>query len=166
MRKINVKVSSNLEFINSILLTSKYNEFTEPFIGYGLMTEEINLYTDAIKAFFNRYKTSSIYGVIEKMIPNGFTFSRPVELMLSLGNSKDFTFQYPLTDLCVHYCGGMENIVSFLKQISEFSKEICYFDFFETVKSYYDTYLPKIKNHVHAYPFIYNVPSETRNPHG
>ena len=154
MKKINIGINPNLEFINGILLTSKYNELTKPFIGYGLMTEEINQYTEAIKQFFSRYKTSEIYNTIENMLPNGFTFSRPVELMLSLGNSKDFIIQYPLSDLCVQYCGGMKNILSFLKQLYEFSNETNYFEFFETIKSYYDAYLPKVENHVQAYPVI------------
>ena len=62
MKKINVGINPNLEFINSILLTSKYNEMTKPYIGYGLMTEESNQYTDSIKELFNKYQTSSIYG--------------------------------------------------------------------------------------------------------
>ena len=154
MKKINLEINPNLEFINSILLTSKYNELTKPFIGYGLMTEESNPYTNAIKDFFSKYLSSPIYSTIEKMMPNGFTFSRPVELMLSLGDSKDFTIQYPLSDLCLQYCGGMENILFFLKQLFDFSKEINYFDFFENVKSYYDAYLPKIENHIKSYPYI------------
>lgn len=159
LKKINIEVNPNLEFINSILLTSKYNELTKPFIGYGLMTEESNQYTNAIREFFNIYQASTIYTTIEKMMPNGFTFSRPVELMLSLGNSKDFTIQYPLTDLCVQYCGGIENILFFLKQLYRFSKEINYFEFFETAKSYYNAYLPKIENHVKSYPFISMIES-------
>lgn len=154
MKNVNLEINPNLEFINSILLTSKYNELTKPFIGYGLMTEEINQYTDAIKNFLSKYQSSSIYSSIEKMIPNGFTFSRPVELMLSLGDSKDFTIQYPLSDLCIQYCGGMENILFFLEQLHKFSKETNYFEFFENAKSYYDTYLPKIENHINSYPFI------------
>ena len=49
MRRINVHVNPYLEFMNSILLTSKYNEMTKPFIGYGLMVEDENKYTLAIK---------------------------------------------------------------------------------------------------------------------
>lgn len=154
MKNINIGINPNLEFINSILLTSKYNEMTKPFIGYGLMTEERNPYTDAIKDFFAEYLSSPIYSTIEKMMPNGFTFSRPVELMLSLGNSKDFIIQYSLSELCLQYCGGMENILFLLEQLHRFSKEINYFDFLETVKSYYDAYLPKIETHVNAYPYI------------
>ena len=45
MKKINVYINSYLEYMNSILLTSRYNEITEPYIGYGLMTKEENEYT-------------------------------------------------------------------------------------------------------------------------
>ena len=153
-KRITVQINPNLEFINSILLTSKYNEMTKPYIGYGLMTEENNQYTDAIKTFFANYQSSAIYDIIETMIPNGFTFSRPVELMLSLGNSKDFSIQYPLSDLCVQLCGGMDNITFLLNHLQEFSKETNYFEFFETIKSYYDPYLQKADKYVQTIPFI------------
>ena len=39
MNEIEVLVSPNLELINGILLTSRYNELTRPFVVYGLMTE-------------------------------------------------------------------------------------------------------------------------------
>jgi len=154
MKKINVEINPNLEFINSILLTSRYNEMTKPFIGYGLMTEERNQYTEAIKTFFSKFQTSPIYDKIEAMIPSGFTFSRPVELMLSLGNARDFTIQYCLSDLCVQYCGGMEQISILLQLLNQFSSETKYFAFFESVKAYYDPYLQKITRHVQAYPYI------------
>lgn len=37
MKAFNVQVNPYLEFMNSILLTSRYNEMTKPYIGYGLM---------------------------------------------------------------------------------------------------------------------------------
>ena len=77
MNEIEVFVSPNLELINGILLTSRYNELTRPYVGYDLMTEEENDYTFAVKAFFKPYRTHKIYKVLEAMIPNGFTFSRP-----------------------------------------------------------------------------------------
>jgi len=154
MKIINVGINPNLEFMNSILLTSRYNEITKPFIGYGLMTEESNQYTEAIKFFFYKYKASSIYDEIENMIPYGFTFSRPVELMLSLGDSKKFTIQYQLSDLCVQYCGGMEKIAGLLQHLNKFSHDIKYFAFLESMKSYYDSYLVKIYDHIQTFPFI------------
>ena len=153
-KKINVQINPNLEFINSILLTSKYNEITKPYIGYGLMNEESNQYTDTVKDFFGKYQTSTIYNEIEAMIPNGFTFGRPVELMLSLGDSKDFSMQYPLSELCIQYSGGVEKITSLLNQLNDFSKETKYFEFFETIKSYYDPYLQKADNYLQTVPFI------------
>ncbi|HBT77245.1 MAG TPA: hypothetical protein DEB39_10060 [Planctomycetaceae bacterium] len=153
-KKINVQVNDNLEFMSSLLLTSDYNKITKPHIGYGLMTEESNPYTDAINGFFLPYRTSAIYDRIEAMIPNGFTFSRPVELMLALGDSKDFSLQYPLSELCVQYCGGMEQIDSLLRQLHDFSKETDYFEFFETVKAYYDPYLQKADSCLQSLPFV------------
>jgi hypothetical protein len=49
MKKINVQVNPYIEFMNIILLTSRYNEMIKPFIGYGLMTEAENKDTIAIK---------------------------------------------------------------------------------------------------------------------
>jgi hypothetical protein len=155
--EITVQINPNLEFINSILLTSKYNEITKPFIGYGLMTEHVNHYTNSIKEYFEPYKESEIYSFIENMIPSGFTFSRPVELMLSLGISKDFSMQFPLSDLCIQYCGGMENITFLLNQLNEFSKETNYFEYFGTIKSYYDQYVQKTNDFFQSIPFIYMV---------
>lgn len=56
MKEIEILVSPNLELINGILLTSQYNAITRPYVGYGLMTEEENVYTSAVKAFFKPYR--------------------------------------------------------------------------------------------------------------
>ena len=50
MNQINVQLNQNLEFMNSILLTSRYNEITKKYIGYGLMTEHSNIFQ-----FFHGY---------------------------------------------------------------------------------------------------------------
>lgn len=113
MKKILVEVNPYLEFMNSILLTSKYNEITKPDVGYGLMSEISNEYTMAIKKHFEPYLGNEIYRTLENMIPNGFMFSRPVELMLSLGKSNDFSMVYTPSDICIKLCGGMDNIKNF-----------------------------------------------------
>ena len=94
MKEIEILVSPNLELINGILLTSQYNAITRPYVGYGLMTEEENVYTSAVKAFFKPYREHRVYKTLEAMVPNGFTFSRPVEFALSLGESEDFPFRF------------------------------------------------------------------------
>lgn len=154
MKKINVQVNPYLEFINSILLTSRYNEITKTFIGYGLMVEDENKYTIAIKNFFKPYANDPIYTKIEELIPNGFTFSRPVELMLSLGSSTDFTMQHQLSPLCVQYCGGMEQILKLLRSLKDFESKIHFFEFFDTVKSFYATIIQKTSESLGRYPFV------------
>ena len=52
MKQIDIQINPYLEFMNSILLTSKYNEMTKAHIGYGLMTEQVNGYAEAIKDFY------------------------------------------------------------------------------------------------------------------
>jgi hypothetical protein len=47
------------------------------------MTEESNEYTTALKEFLTPYNSDRIFDMIKSMIPNGFTFSRPVELILA-----------------------------------------------------------------------------------
>ena len=130
MKQINVQLNPNLEYMNSILLTSRYNDMTKKYIGYGLMTAAVNEYTSCVKHFFEKYLDDPIYPYIESLIRNGFTFSRPVELMLSLGNSMDFTMQYSLSDLCVEYCGGLLTIQNLLHQLKAFERKINYPELF------------------------------------
>lgn len=160
MKKINVQVNPYLEFINSILLTSRYNEITKTFIGYGLMVEDENKYTIAIKNFFKPYTNNSIYTKIEELIPNGFTFSRPVELMLSLGNSSDFSRQYLLTELCIQYCGGIDTIDDLLKQLKAFWDKTGYAEFYESVKHVYDPIIERVSASLSEYPFADIIESE------
>ena len=129
MKKINVYINSYLEYMNSILLTSRYNEITESYIGYGLMTTAVNEYTTRIKQFFKECRNDYIYQYIENLIPNGFTFSRPVELMLSLGNSTDFSMQYTLSDMCIEYCGGISKVKELLDLLKDYEEKIGFFAF-------------------------------------
>ena len=149
-----VQVNPYLEFINSILLTSKYNEITSSFVGYGLMTEEINEYTSAIITFFEGYHDEKVYKLIESMIPKGFTFSRPVELMLSLGNSKNFKMQFTPSNLCVEYCGGFSMINQLLEELKIFADKSSFFRFHEGIKKYYSPVVAQIKQELQKYPFI------------
>lgn len=154
MKLFKIQVNPYLEFMNSILLTSRYNEITSPMIGYGLMADESNPYTEVIKAFFRPYKDHPIYSYVEEMIPSGFTFSRPVELALSLGESKEFVRHWMPNELCVNYCGGFERMEELIRRMREMEEEIHYFDFFKEVKGYYDPYIKQAREVVQAYPYI------------
>lgn len=154
MKQIDVQVNPNLEYMNSILLTSRYNEITKKHIGYGLMNENVNEYTNHIRCFFEKYLDDPIYSYIESLIPNGFTFSRPVELMLSLGDNMDFVRQYPLSDLCIKYCGGLPTIHNLLDMLKTFERKTGYFTFFEQTKNYYDLIIDRAREVVNKYPYI------------
>lgn len=160
MNEIEVLVSPNLELINGILLTSRYNELTRPYVGYGLMTEEENDYTFAVKAFFKPYREHKIYKVLEAMIPNGFTFSRPVELALAFDESGDFSFRFPLSSLCIAYSGGLERIREFAALLRELAAESGYFDFFQTQAVFYSPYIQKARETVGARPFVAMLEAE------
>ncbi len=153
-RCFNVQVNPYLEFMNAILLTSKYNELTAPYVGYGLMTDEDNEYTNALKAFLKPYHNEPIYEIIESMIPNGFTFSRPVELMLSLGPSDDFEIHFPLSPLCIQYCGGLEQIKTLLMAMKTFEKKVDFISFLDSIKTFYNPIIEKVSKSLSAYPFI------------
>lgn len=154
MKKIQVSVNPYLEFINSILLTSRYNEITAPYVGYGLMTTQVNEYTEAIKCFFEKHQHNPVYSYIEAMIPNGFTFSRPVELALSLGNSQDFSIQHPLSDLCIKYCGGVKKIHELLQLLKVLEIETEYFSFFRETKKYYDPIIAQARLVTEQLPYV------------
>ncbi len=154
MKHINVQLNPNLEFMNSILLTSRYNEITTKHIGYGLMTSVVNEYTSHVRCFFEKHLGDPVYSFIENLIMNGFTFSRPVELMLSLGNNRDFVMQYPLSDLCVKYCGGLQTIDNLLRMLRDFERKTGYFSFFDEVKCYYNPDIDKVKEVVNKYPYV------------
>lgn len=161
MKQLNIRVNLYLEFINSILLTSNYNAITKPHVGYGLMTEEVNEYTTAIKSFFENYKQHKIYALIENMIPSGFTFSRPVELALALGDSSDFSIQHPISELCIAYCGGMNKINELLGLEMELARESNYFDFFSNiVQDFYRPILEKMNKELVKLPYISLIESQ------
>ena len=135
MKEINVYVNPYLEYMNGILLTSRYNEITKSYIGYGLMTTEVNEYTTRIIQFFDKCRNDAIYQYIENLIPNGFTFSRPVELMLSLGRNTDFSMQYTPSEICLEYCGGISKMKELLSLLKEYEEQIKFFRFFEEIKN-------------------------------
>jgi hypothetical protein len=159
-KRFNIQVNPYLEFMNSILLTGRYNEITAPYIGYGLMTEDKNAYTDTIKEFFRPYQSEPIYRMTESMITCGFTFSRPVELMLCLDNSENFEIRFPLSQFCIQCCGGPERIKALLDEIKSFYKKTNYFKFFKSVKSFYNPILKKVSESLSAYPFINIIEDE------
>ena len=160
MKEIEILVSPNLELINGILLTSQYNAITRPYVGYGLMTEEENVYTSAVKAFFKPYREHRVYKTLEAMVPNGFTFSRPVEFALSLGESEDFPFRFSPSPLCIAYSGGLKKLQELAALLRELAKESGYFDFYQTQATFYTPYIQQARETVCAHPFISMLEAE------
>lgn len=154
MKEIQIQVNPYLEYINSILLTGRYNEITAPVIGYGLMTDEVNEYTTDIKAFLEPYRRHPLYTYVEDRITEGFTFSRPVELALSLGECADFSMQYELAELCVAYCGGWEKIEELLRLWKAFEKEVDFLSFYHKKRTFYDTYLERTRQVTDAHSYV------------
>lgn len=154
MKKIQVRLSLYLEYINSILLTGKYNEITAPVVGYGLMNEEENEYTAAIRALFEPYKSHPVYSFVEEMIPQGFTFARPVELALSLGDSNDFSMQYRVSDFCAECCGGMQKIEELLRLLKELDREVDFRTLYNREKGFYGKYLETAALVAEEYPYV------------
>ena len=154
MKQFNIQINPHLELMNSILFTSKYNEITKAYIGYGLMTEQVNEYTQGIKQFLGKYSTHSIYQYIEELIPNGFTFGRPVEIALSMGNCMDFNGQYIPSELCLKYCGGLDKVDELLKRLKSFEEETDYFVFFRKYEGYYVSFLDKANKIIQKLPYI------------
>jgi hypothetical protein len=142
MNPINIGLNRNLEFINSVMLTSKYNELMQAGLGVTLMTDTENAYTQAIREFFAPYKSHGAYGVIESSIPNGFTFSRPVELALSVDD--DFMQTYSLSGFATSLCGGTENIHRLLYVLKNLFYKSNYSEFYKKHKNYYTPYLDKL----------------------
>ena len=153
-KEFHVSLNPNLEFMNSLLLTSKYNEITYPVLGFKLMTEVSNDYTKAIKEYFSQYENAPIYQYIEDMIPNGFTFSRPIEVMFSLEDSTNFNMKYPVSGLCVKYCGGMDKINNLLDLMKGFEDDTQYLKFFEEHRAFYDLRLDALKSWLDEYHCI------------
>ena len=154
-KSFQVEVNPYIEFMNAILLTSQYNEITRPYVGYGLMTDEKNVYTSALKRFLEPYKNEPIYQLIEGMIPIGFSFSRPVELMLCLGKSNDFKLKYRPSDLCIQYCGGMEQINTLLGMLKAFEKQIDFFYYWNSIKNYYAPIIKEVYQNTNtAYVYL------------
>ena len=159
-KTIQITINPYLEFVNSVLLTANYNEITMPMFGFGLMNEEPNAYTEAIRQLFKGKENSPAHNLIRKMIPDGFLFSRPVELALSLGSKLDFAREYDLSDLCVNYCGGEEKIKQLLHFLKELWEKIDYPTFFEKHKSYYDSFLQKAQEVVAQHDYVSSLESE------
>lgn len=153
-KKIQVQVNPYLEYIGSILMTGNYNEITAPVIGYGLINEEKNEYSEEVRQFFEIYRTHLVYEFTDAMIPNGFTFSRPVELALSFGENADFIQRYELSKLCLEYCGGTDKIHSLVGMLKALEKESGYRLFYNRAKSYYDSYLETARRVTEAHPYV------------
>lgn len=87
------------------------------------------------------------------MIPHGFTFSRPVEIALSL-DSRDLSIRFPLSPLCIEYSGGILKINELLELLKDFVKESNYFSFYESKIYFYDVYIKKANQTIRSNPFV------------
>ena len=152
MRELTAVINTQLELMNSLLLTSKYNEITKPVIGYGLMSEIETPYTTAIKEYFRPFSDHPIYTLIAQMIPDGFTFSRPVELALSLDNYLQVARQ--LSTICIEYCGGKNRINELLELMRDFADKANYHRFINTHKCFYTPYLHELNTQIKPIPLI------------
>lgn len=157
MSKLNAVINPQLELMNSLLLTSKYNEITKPIIGDGLMSESNTPYIAAIKEHFLPYADHSVYSLIEQMIPDGFTFSRPVELALSLDDNLKVVRQ--LSNMCIEYCGGQNRINELLELIKDIGHKVDYMNFYNKHKDFYASYLNELNSKIKPISIVNTIES-------
>lgn len=157
MSELNAVINPQLELMNSLLLTSKYNEITKPIIGSGLMSESNTPYIAAIKEHFLPYADHSVYSLIEQMIPDGFTFSRPVELALSLDDNLKVVRQ--LSNMCIEYCGGQNRINELLELIKDIGHKVDYMNFYNKHKDFYASYLNELNSKIKPISIVNTIES-------
>jgi hypothetical protein len=154
MNHIIVEVNPQIELMNSILYTSDHGQIVKDLMGFNPVIDIETDYTNAVRDFFERYRSHDVYRIVETMTRDGFFLGRPMELMCSVGRPPAFERKYPVSELCTQLCGGEENIDTLLNALRDFSRQIGYMDFFSVVECRYGDLIEAAKKHIDRYPFV------------
>ncbi|WP_373599030.1 DUF4932 domain-containing protein [Paraclostridium bifermentans] len=152
-RKINVELNLALELISIILYKSKHNQICKDMIGFSPIVENTD-YTRAIDLYFNKFENHKVYKKIEEMTKVGFFLVRPIEIALSIDNLDSFKFKYDLSETCIAFSGGIDNINDLISLIIDFKNEINFEKFIPTIYDKYKEILIAVKSNLNKYPFI------------
>lgn len=152
-KRINVEINLVLELISIILYKSKHNQICKDMIGFSLIVENTN-YTRDIDLHFNKFGDHKVYKKIEDMTRLGFFLGRPIELGLAIENLDSFKFKHDLSETCVDFSGGIDNINDLINLIIDFKNETNFEKFIPTIHDNYREILIAVKNSLVKYPFI------------
>lgn len=151
---INVEVNLQVEMMNIILYSSKYNNICKNIIGFAPIVDEKNSYTEEIDLYFKKFADHQIYAQLEKMIEKGFFLGRPMELSLSLNSANYLESKYELSEQSVCMSGGETYIEKFIKLFNDFRKDTEFDKFFHKTQTYYCNSISFMNNCLNRYSFV------------
>lgn len=145
MERVSVYVDENLEFLLSVLLAADYDTLLLQRFGFQMLRVPQDAYARQIRAFFAPHRRHPVFALLREMPEKGFFFNRPVELMLSLEDAGCFRVLHPLSELCVSYSGGLEQIRRFLFELGQLYESSGYRMFFEGHADRYTDFLEQVR---------------------
>lgn len=154
MKKFKIEVNPQVEMMNIILYTSKYNEICMNTLGFKPMVELDSQYTIHINSYFDKYLNHGIYKKIEEVVPKGFFLGRPMEFALASSYENCMDFKYKVSDLLIKLSGGYKSLEE-IEVLFESFREITKFEnFFCNIEKYYNDSILCLEMCLNKYPFI------------
>lgn len=169
MKSIQIAVNPNVEMMNIILFTSKYREICNGLIGTHPLADLDNQYAEEIWAHFKPFTQHGVYQKLESMVPEGFFFGRPMELMLSVEALPALKEKYQMSPFALQLSGGQPRVDELLELLRDFAITTDCQGFLGKTQFYYDDYLAVANKRFSQYPFIeamesfYNMGSHRYN---
>lgn len=154
MKNFKIEVNPQVEMMNIILYTSKYNEICMDILGFMPMAEIDSKYSMYVKSYFDKFLIHGIYKKIEEIVPNGFFLGRPMEFALAISPDNYINFKYKVSDLLIKLSGGSESLEEIKVLFESFRESTKFEKFFYGVREYYNDSILYLEKCLDKYPFI------------
>lgn len=147
---ITVSIDPRMELLAAVQLIGNYDD------KFHLMTKLDFSYKEDMKNYFSKYSTHKIIKTFNKMSNEGFSFSRPPEVMLYLSNPQVLSKKKNFGNFPV---GGIEtaSLDKFISELQEFAEDSKFDKFYLKNKEFYIKVLERAVKSLEATNYISEI---------
>lgn len=126
---LNITVDPRMELLAAVQQQS----------GYGIMTQLDFKYKEDMQNYFKQYKQQKAVKEFAKLSKKGFNFDAPHDFMLHLSQPSELAQTSDFSKYLTNRAGGKNNLISFTKNLRQFSEASNFDNFYNKHISFYNT---------------------------
>jgi len=135
---LNITVDPRIELLTAVQQQS----------GYDMLTQFDFKYKEDMENYFKTYKEYEVVKQFKEMSNCGFVYDAPLEAMLHLSNPSKLIQKVEFSDELTVRAGGKNNLISFVENLRQFSRDTNFNNFYNKHTAFYNTIVNNVSKDI------------------